>query len=456
VTTLASPPTTETPPAPERDHSTRSFARGMVVIAIVGAAIRVMNVLWWRPTTDRVGYLGYKLGGDASYYHYQANALAKGHWFVDPFLFLYKGQIRPSAAHPPLYTLYLAVWSRLGVQSVTGHRLVSGILGVAAVVVIGILARQLAGNVAGLVAAGIAALYPELWINDGMLLSEGLAVLTTACALLAIYAYWRTPRFRNAALMGFACGIAALSRTELALLFVFVVLPLVVLTRSETARERVRLGVTAFIAGALVLVPWVAFNMLRFDEPTFISTGTGSALAAASCDGVYYGTFIGYYANCFTGPWPGPQLDESVRDTYPRDYARAYIGDHLRRTPIVVAARVGRLWGVFKPGQTTWLDWWLEGRGRAPSYIGLFAYYLLVPFAIAGLVVLRRRRVPILPLVMLAVIATIAAAVTFGVTRYRAPAEVAIVVGAGVGASALLDWWRGRGRTTASRGSGEQ
>ena len=421
------------------------------MIALVGAAIRAMNVLWWRPTTDRVGYLGYKLGGDAAYYHWQANALGEGHWFVDPFLWLNLGQIRPSAAHPPLYTLYLGVWSRLGVQSVTGHRLVSALLGIATIVVIGILARRLAGNVAGLVAAGIAAVYPQLWINDGMLLSEGLAVLTTACSLLAIYAYWRSPRFRYAALMGLACGIAALSRTELALLFPLVVLPLVLLTRSETARRRVKLVVVAFVAGALVIVPWVGFNMLRFNEPTLISNGTGSALSAASCDEVYYGLHIGYYANCFTGPWPGPEFDESERDTYPRDYARTYIGDHLSRVPIVVAARVGRLWGIFKPGQTTALDWWIEGRGRAPSWIGLFAYYLLVPFAIAGVVILRRRRIPILPLVMLAVIATLAAAITFGVTRYRAPVEVAIVVAAAVAVSALVARWRASERATASR-----
>ena len=32
-----------------------------------------------------------------------------------------------------------------------------------------------------------------------------------------------------------------------------------------------------------------------------------------------------------------------------------------------------------------------------PSWIGLFAYYALLPFAIVGLVVMRRRRIPILP-----------------------------------------------------------
>jgi 4-amino-4-deoxy-L-arabinose transferase-like glycosyltransferase len=447
VTTVASAPATAPPSTPTPDRKRRSFVGWLAVIAIAGAAVRLMNVFWWRPTTDRVGYLGYKLGGDAFYYHWQANALARGHWFIDPFRWLYTGAIRPSAAHPPLYTLYLAVWSRLGVDTVTGHRVVSGLLGVAAVVVIGILGNRLGGRTAGLIAAGVAALYPELWINDGMLLSESIAVLATACALLATYAYWRTPRLRNAVLMGATCGIAALSRTELALLFPFMVLPLVATTRSVDVRARVRLCVAAFAAGALVLVPWVGFNMLRFREPTFISTGTGGALAAASCDGVYYGKFIGYYANCFTGPWPGPKFDESERDLVPRRQARAYIDNHLSRLPVVVAARVGRLWAVFKPGQTTWLDWWLEGRGRAPSYIGLFSYYLLMPFAIGGLVVMRRRRIPILPFIVLALVATIAAAVTFGVTRYRAPAEVAIVIAAGVGAAAALDWLRARRAT---------
>jgi hypothetical protein len=110
----------------------------------------------------------------------------------------------------------------------------------------------------------------------------------------------------------------------------------------------------------------------------------------------------------------------------------------------VVAARVGRLWDVFKPGQTTMLDWWIEGRGRAASWIGLFAYYALWPFAIYGLVVMRRRRVPIIPLVAIVVIATFAAAITFGVTRYRAPAEVPLVLAASIGAAAVWTHWRAR------------
>ncbi len=59
-----------------------------------------MNVLWWRPTTDVAGYHGYKLGGDAFYYHWQANALAKGAWFVDPGPLVPRRQPAPERRAP--------------------------------------------------------------------------------------------------------------------------------------------------------------------------------------------------------------------------------------------------------------------------------------------------------------------------------------------------------------------
>ena len=123
-------------------------------------------------------------------------------------------------------------------------------------------------------------------------------------------------------------------------------------------------------------------------------------------------------------------VDESQRDSAPREYAIDYIEDHKSRIPLVVAARVGRLWGVFKPGQTTAFDWWIEGRGRVPSWISLFCYYAMIPFAAVGLVRMWRRKITILPVVVPMVIATFAAATTFGITRYRAPAEVGLVLAA--------------------------
>src|SRR5205807_3277132 len=171
------------------------------------------------------------------------------------------------------------------------------------------------------------------------------------------YAFWRSPTMRNAVLLGLACGATALSRTELALLFPLVVIPLALLVRDVDWGRRARLAVAACVMGGVVLGPWVVFNLTRFEETTTLTSGTGSALSAAACDEVWYGLHIGYYANCFQGPWPDPDLDESQRDIEPRKQAIEYTEDHLSRLPLVVAARVGRLWGLFKPGQTTALDW---------------------------------------------------------------------------------------------------
>ena len=122
------------------------FAVWLGAATAVGFLVRILNVLWWRPTTNTPGYHGYRLWGDALYYHYQANALAKGHWFVDPAHWLFYGRDIPSAGHPPVYTTYLALWSAIGLDGVTAHRLASSMLGTATIVVIGLFVRQARGQ----------------------------------------------------------------------------------------------------------------------------------------------------------------------------------------------------------------------------------------------------------------------------------------------------------------------
>jgi peptidoglycan/LPS O-acetylase OafA/YrhL len=65
-------------------------------------------------------------------------------------------------------------------------------------------------------------------------------------------------------------------------------------------------------------------------------------------------------------------------------------------------------------------------------------FYLLVPFAIVGGVALRRRGVPIFPLVGLVVVATVAAALFFANGRYRSEGDLAVAILAGIGIDALL------------------
>ena len=366
------------------------------------------------------------LGGDSLYYSLQGHDLAHGRWFIEPYRFRLDHVTEPSAYHPPLFSLYLGVVSRLGADSFLAHRIAACMVGAAAVGAVGFLGRRLAGNRVGLLAAGIAALYPYLWINDAVVLSESLLALITALMLLAAYAFWRIPSPWRAAALGAGIGLLALTRAEGVLLFALLALPVAFAVPGLDWRRRLeRIGVMALAALALVL-PWVAFNLARFEAPAYLSTGSGVTLVDSSCNAVYSGPFIGWWS--FLCIPDRISNDEAVNDRENREVALRYVRHHLSDLPTVVAARVGRMWGVFRPLQTADLD----GRGVNADRAGLAASYVLIPLAIGGLVMLRRRREPILPMLALGAMVTITAALFYGAVRFRVPADVAIVVCAAV------------------------
>lgn len=464
----------------EKTADERRFRLALGAITLAGLALRVANVVLLRPTRDAGGD-GYVLAGDSLYYHFQANALAKGLGYIIPLgtdlrpVTAGSDLITPSAAHPPLYSTYLALWSELGVDTVTGHRLASCLVGAATVALVGLLAHRLAPTATatrvGLGAAAVAALYPGLWINDGVLLSETVAIFTVTLAVLVAYLFWERPSWWRALALGATIGLAALSRSEAIALVVFVALPLALCSRGSWGR---RLGLAAVSGAAMVVVlaPWLGHNLTRFENPVLLTSSSGAVLSGASCDGSWYGPLTGSYADCFDPTTLSaetqadlcdridrpadclateegvqavvlslrdPRLyDESQSDQPYAEQATAYIRDHLGRLPVVVAARVGRVWGVYAPLQNTRLDIDVENRGRVASWLGFVAYWLLVPLAVVGLWSLRRRRVPILPFLAVALTVTLAAGATFGVTRYRATAEALLVVAAALGVDAVV------------------
>jgi hypothetical protein len=79
-------------------------------------------------------------------------------------------------------------------------------------------------------------------------------------------------------------------------------------------------------------------------------------------------------------------------------------------------------------------------------------YYALAALSIGGLVLLRRRRVPIIPLLAVGLDVCVSVALTFGQTRYRSTFEIVLVLAAAV----QLDWvWsRFLGRRDPSVGRG--
>jgi hypothetical protein len=114
-----------------------------------------------------------------------------------------------------------------------------------------------------------------------------------------------------------------------------------------------------------------------------------------------------------------------------------YVEHHKGEIPLVVMARIGRVWDLYHPGYNVSVGE-LERRPRAWSWFALACYAVMLPFAAAGAFVLRRRRVALAPLLALPVMVTGTAALFWGDPRFRRPAEIAIVVLAAVAIDALL------------------
>ena len=154
----------------------------------------------------------------------------------------------------------------------------------------------------GIVAAVIAALYPNLWAPDGQLQAETLSMFA-ATVLVLLFAYRllaaaeRAParaRRRSRARLG------ALARSELILL--------VPLRRGSARVDRPATAACARSCDGWarrcwrrgrVIAPWTIYNSTRFVHPVLLSAQFDPLLASANCDSVYYGELQGYFdINC--------------------------------------------------------------------------------------------------------------------------------------------------------------
>jgi 4-amino-4-deoxy-L-arabinose transferase-like glycosyltransferase len=433
---------TEEPP-PTREVRSRRFIGALVGISVFGLVLRVVYVLAVTRYDNNTFY-------DAFYYVGQAGEIATGHGFQTPVVG------GASALHPPLTSLVVvpATWL-FGVHTGTvPQRMTMAVLGAVAVGVIGWLGKVVAGPRVGLIAAMLAALYPNLWIPSGIVMSETLAILLTALILIATYRFLRAPGWVNATLLGVGCGLAALTRSELSFYVLLLLVPAVFVARPLSVRGRAALAVLGIVVAGVVVSPWVVRNLVTFQKPTTLSTGDGGLLLGANCDRTYHGTELGYWSlPCSIAVQPSK--DPSVLSARQDRAALSYMRHHLGRLPVVMAARVGRVFDLYEPFQTARFDE-VEGRPVEASWAGIGAFYLLVPLAIVGFVVLGRARRTRWPLVMPVVLVTLLAAGAYGIIRFRAPAEVSLVVLAAVAVDAGWRRWSSRDAAVASPAESRQ
>jgi 4-amino-4-deoxy-L-arabinose transferase-like glycosyltransferase len=303
----------------------------------------------------------------------------------------------------------------------------------------GLVAREVAGPRAGLIAAAIAAVYPNYWVNYGTGLAETLALFLVAAVLLAAYRLVRRPSLPRAMWLGALCGLAALTRAEQLLLVVAVVVPVALVARSNPMRQRLAYAAVGILAVLVMIAPWVGFNLTRFTDPVLMSDDLGSTLAFANCRPAYYFEHVLGYGefSCLTSIKTVPG-DESVQNSHYQQVALHHIGKYSDRLPIVVAARVGREFGLFVPLSQLRLDSLFDSRPLLAAQVGLFMYYGLVVGAVIGALTLKRRGITLVPMVGVLVEVVVVAMLSIGATRYRVPLEVALVVLSAVAIDALV------------------
>lgn len=405
----------------------------------------------------RVGFVLVEAGnrpiiGDARAYYRYGQSIAEGAGMVTVSHADVPTKVMepvPTAQLPPLFSYFLALLQILGISSIFAQKLALAVAGSITPVLLGGAGRELGGPqrgpLVGVVAAGLAAVYPMLWMVDGSLMSETLVgVLLAGMLWVAVHArsHPTAPWF---AAGGVLAGLAALTRGESLLLGVLIFAIIAIGTPRNWLRRLSLIG--AFAAACLVVVlPWTIRNLTVFEEPVLIATNTNSVFAGANCDRVYRGDIIGLWdINCFGEDPPG---DESQQAVEYRRRAVSYARDNVDRLPFVGMARVGRLWSLYQVPQQTRYDN-LEGRIQEVTVAGLAMYYPLALIAVGGAVVLARRdRVLTAALLSVPAALTLVALAVYGTTRFRYSAEPVLVLLASIGLVALLEWVSGRSLTT--------
>jgi hypothetical protein len=276
---------------------------------------------------------------------------------------------------------------------------------------------------------------------DGTLVAEGIYALFIALSLYAALRLVGSGSTWSAAVLGVAIGLAALSRAEGIALVALLAWPAAALTRSVPWGRRAALAAIATGAALVTIAPWAVRNLTTFEEPVILSTGAGYTMAMGNCDDAYHGDHLGYWD--WSCQYRGPAgADASVGDVRARKQATDYMRAHKGRLPVVVAARVGRLWHLYRIGQGITLDSSYERRGRTAAVMGVGATYVAVALAAVGVWARRRHLLSLVLIGSVVMSATLSAALTFGITRYRIAADVGLALFAGIGA----DWLIGRFR----------
>ncbi|MEI9804202.1 MAG: glycosyltransferase family 39 protein [Pseudolabrys sp.] len=181
----------------------------------------------------------------------------------------------PATFRVPLYPMFLAAVT-FGNQAFVPLLIAQALVGTGTVWCAAMLARELFGNMAAIVAALFTAIYPYYVVHDTALQETGLFTFLMALSMVLLLRARRGGSVLTGAAAGLALGAAVLTRANLAPMALFAPLWLAALGGAHAAPWRRRLLAAALCAsvGALTVSPWL-LRTYQLTGSAALSTQTG-------------------------------------------------------------------------------------------------------------------------------------------------------------------------------------
>jgi 4-amino-4-deoxy-L-arabinose transferase-like glycosyltransferase len=204
----------------------------------------------------------------------------------------------PSAARVPLYPAFLAAVT-FGREAFLPVVFWQSLIGAGTVFCTALIARELFGGTAAVIAAVIAAIYPYYVVHDTALQETALFTFLTALAVLLLLHARRSGSGVTGACAGLALGAAVLTRVTLAPFAILAPICLLVpgTSRSYPPGYRLRAAALCAAAVALIVSPWLIRSYQL----------NGSATLSAQS-----GIFLWIGNNPFTfGRYPSESIDRA-------------------------------------------------------------------------------------------------------------------------------------------------
>jgi 4-amino-4-deoxy-L-arabinose transferase-like glycosyltransferase len=394
-------------------------ALGVGALTLLALALR----LTWVFYTDTI-----PLGGDPHWYFVVASNLANGYGFVvqpHPTLGEIPGPGEATAFWPPGYPFVLAGLYQFTGVSITSPQVLNALLGALTVPFVFALGKAIFDERAGLLAAGLFAVFPNVIVGVPLLFPEPVFTLTFVAALWLITI---TPASRSwlvAVAFGVLVGFACLTRGQGAVL-----LPVAIFywLARDGWHGAARSSALALVAAVLVVAPWTVRNAVQLHALVPISTNSGAALR------------VGHGPESIgTTKWTQDEVDglpmgramnnpDTEVKAY-REYTRLAIDYALTHPVRELELTKLKLWNLYRsdaeilPWITTLGATPLEPDGLEETLWRLFdvTYYVLFLAAVASIPLWLRKRPEVVLLAGVFVLWTLFHVVFLAEPRYHVP-----------------------------------